>query len=186
MIKNLNKQSFAPFGKVLRDSLPNRGFPKGDDYVERVHYFSAGELYYYRCAEPIYLDFELGMTVLVIRQKNKRSCFYLDKPLTLQPGMVFAIVPYQQECSVRLSIPVGVSLERLERVDSVDGLKITDRLHLGERTVYTELRGTEVTEDKNIIQDKIGKYRCHRGYHRDDSVSSLSESARVSLRKCEG
>ena len=31
MIENLNKQSFAPFGKVLRDSLPNRGFPKGDD-----------------------------------------------------------------------------------------------------------------------------------------------------------
>ena len=29
MIQNLNKQSFAAFGKVLRDSMPNRGFPKG-------------------------------------------------------------------------------------------------------------------------------------------------------------
>ena len=135
MIENLNKQSFAPFGKVLRDSLPNRGFPKGDDFVECVRYFSAGELYYYRCKSPIYLDFELGMTVLVIRKKNKRSCFYLDKPLILQPDTVFAIVPYQQECSVRFSMPTEAKLERLERVDRVDDLKITDRFHLGE--LYT-------------------------------------------------
>ena len=32
MIENLNKQTFAPFGKILRDSLPNRGFPKGDEW----------------------------------------------------------------------------------------------------------------------------------------------------------
>lgn len=135
MIENLNKQSFTPYGKVLRDSLPNRGFPKGDDYVERVLYFSTGELFYYRCAAPVYLDFELGMTVLVVRQKGNRACFYLDKPLILQAGQEFAIVPYQQECSIRLSLPVGEQLERLEKVEGVKDLKITDRFHLGE--LYT-------------------------------------------------
>lgn len=135
MIENLNKQSFAPFGKILRDSLPHRGFPKGDDFVERVHYFSAGELYYFRCKAPVYLDFELGMTVLVVRRGSDRSCFYLDKPLILNAGTDFAIVPYQQECSVRLSLPTGEKLERLEVIENIDNLKITDRLHLGE--LYT-------------------------------------------------
>ena len=135
MIENLNKQSFSPFGKILRDSLPNRGFPKGDDCVERVHYFSAEELYYYRCAEPVCLDYELGMTVLVIRSCGKNTCFYLDKPLILNSGTEFSIVPYQQECSVRMNMPVGAKLERLDRLQEIDNLKITDRFHLGE--LYT-------------------------------------------------
>ena len=135
MIENLNKQSFAGFGSVLRDSLPNRGFPKSDDWKEVVHYFSARDLHYLRTPDTLYLDFELGMTVLVLRHKGKTTCFYLDKPVCLPAGTEFAIVPYQQECSVRTALPRGKELESLKPFDSVPDLKIADHLRLGE--IYT-------------------------------------------------
>lgn len=135
MIQNLNKQSFSPFGTILRDSLPHRGFPKGDAFVERVHYFSEDDLYFYRCNVPVYLDFELGMTVLVIRSEKSLTSFYLDKPLILNSNVEFAIIPYQHECSVRVCLPVGEQFHRVDRFLGVADLKITNRIHLGE--LYT-------------------------------------------------
>ena len=135
MIENLNKQSFAPFGTILRDSLPNHGFPSGDDWVEAVHYFSAGKLFYFKAPGPVYLDFEMGMTVLVVRFKNKTGSFYLDKPVCLRPEAEFAVVPYQEECSVRMAHARGGALLRLEPLVPRDDLKIIDRVTLG--SVYT-------------------------------------------------
>ena len=34
MVENLNRLTFSRFGKILRDSLPNRGFPEGDAWTE--------------------------------------------------------------------------------------------------------------------------------------------------------
>ena len=135
MIENLNRQSFAPFGKILRVSLPNRGFPKGDEWIESVRYYSAKELYFQCAAETLYLDFELGMTVLVIRRGGKLTSFYLDKPVCLAPATEFAIVPYQTECSVRMSLPREAVLEQLDSFSTIENLKIGDRLQLGE--IYT-------------------------------------------------
>lgn len=135
MIQNLNKQSFAGFGKILRDSLPNRGFPKGDAWVEKVRYFSDGELFYYRARTETYLDFEIGMTILAVRRKGKTVSFYLDKPVCLSPETDFAIVPYQEECSVRVCLPLGEAPEKIGPFTERENLKISDRLHLGE--IYT-------------------------------------------------
>lgn len=135
MIQNLNKQSFSGYGKILRDSLPNRGFPKGDDWAESVNYFTSADVCFVRCNAPVYLDFELGMTVLAIRHKDKTICFYLDKPVCLTAGVEFAILPYQQECSVRISVPTGTAFEQLGGFSALDTLKIGDRMRLGE--VYT-------------------------------------------------
>lgn len=135
MIQNLNKQSFAGFGKILRDSLPNRGFPKDDAWVEKVQYFSSGELYFYRAASSLYLDFEIGMTILAVRRRGKAVYFYLDKPVCLAPEVEFAIVPYQEECSVRISLPKGETPVKTELFAGQENLRIGDRLHLGE--IYT-------------------------------------------------
>ena len=136
MVENLNKLTFAGYGKILRDTLPNRGFPKGDAWVESVKYFSAGTQHFYRLfGGGMYLDYEMGMTVLVLRKEDKTSCFYLDKPVLLPEGAEFAIVPYQQECSVRMSVPVGAELEVCGNVGALENLKIGDCLHLGE--IYT-------------------------------------------------
>lgn len=135
MIENLNKQAFCSYGTILRDSLPNRGFPKGDDWLESVRYFNTNELFFYRTDKAIYLDFEYGMTVLVIRNQGKMVCFYLDKPICLNPEIEFSIVPYQEECSVRLSVPKGFSLQQLQPLSSIEDLKIRDSLQLG--SIYT-------------------------------------------------
>ena len=135
MIENLKKQAFSPYGTILRDSLPHRGFPKGDEWLESVRYFTTKELFFYRAAVPLYLDFEGGMTVLVLRNQEKKISFYLDKPICLQANVDFAIVPYQEECSVRLSLPKGAALQQLDALDSIEDLKIRDSLQLG--SIYT-------------------------------------------------
>lgn len=135
MIENLNKQTFAPFGKIMRDTLPNRGFPKGDDYLESVRYYSANDRYFQRSTAPVYLDFEMGMTVLAVRIEEKTTFFYLDKPICLPAGSEFAVFPYQDECSVRMAIQTSARLERLETLEAPENLKIGHRLRLGE--VYT-------------------------------------------------
>ena len=96
MVENLNKLTFSGYGRVLRDSLPNRGFPSGAQWQESVQYFSAEGLCFYRqSAGPVYLDFELGMTVLAVRREGETAYFYLDKPVCLPAGREFAILPYQ-------------------------------------------------------------------------------------------
>ena len=47
MVENLNKLTFSGYGRVLRDSLPNRGFPSGAQWQESVQYFSAEGLCFY-------------------------------------------------------------------------------------------------------------------------------------------
>lgn len=135
MIENLNRQTFSAYGKILRDTLPNRGFPKSDDWTESVHYFPDGEPHFQRCDEPVYLDFEIGMTVLAVRSGDSTHCFYLDKPLCLNAGAEFALVPYQEECSVRMSLPKAAALRQLDEFSALENLKIGDRLRLGE--IYT-------------------------------------------------
>ena len=129
MVENLNKLTFSGYGRVLRDSLPNRGFPSGAQWQESVQYFSAEGLCFYRqSAGPVYLDFELGMTVLAVRREGETAYFYLDKPVCLPVGREFAILPYQTECSVRLAQPAGAQLEVLEPVTAAENLKLGDRL----------------------------------------------------------
>lgn len=135
MIENLNRQAFGEYGTILRDSLPYRGFPKGDDWMETVRYYSASELFFYRCEAPVYLDFEYGMTVLAVRSNGKTYCFYLDKPICLNANTDFSIIPYQEECSVRLSLPKKAALMPLDRLESIDELKIQDHFLLG--SIYT-------------------------------------------------
>lgn len=135
MIQNLNPQTFAPYGRVLRDTLPARGFPREEGWKESVHYYSAAEVCFQCCSQPVYLDFELGMTVLTLRREGKAVSFYLDKPVCLMAGVEFSIVPYQQECSVRMSMPVSAELRALDVPAPLSALKITDRLLLGE--IYT-------------------------------------------------
>ena len=135
MIENLNKQTFSNFGKILRDSLPNRGFPTGDAYTERIQALSAGPDCYFSAPGGAYLDFEDGMTVLAVRAGDSAACFYLDKPVYLPSTTDFAVLPYQEQCSVRICVPAAAPLQVLEDVVAVENLKIIDRLLLGE--IYT-------------------------------------------------
>lgn len=85
-------------------------------------------------AGPVYLDFELGMTVLAVRREGETAYFYLDKPVCrLRAGVCHP--PY------RRSAPSGWhslrvrSSEVLEPVTAAENLKLGDRLRVGE--IYT-------------------------------------------------
>lgn len=135
MIENLNRQTFSAYGKILCDTLPDRGFPKGGEWTEAVCSFTAGQSNFVRCVQSVYLDFETGMTVLAVRSGEETHCFYLDKPVCLNAGTEFALVPYQQECSVRIAHPTAAAPELLDAFSALENLKIGDRLRLGE--IYT-------------------------------------------------
>lgn len=135
MIENLNKQTFSSFGKILRDSLPNRGFPGGTEHHETIRAVTAGPAHYFSAPGGAYLDFEDGMTVLAVRTGGSTACFYLDKPVYLPATTDFAVLPYQERCSVRISVPAAAPLMPLDDAVAVENLKIIDRLLLGE--IYT-------------------------------------------------
>lgn len=135
MIENLNKQSFAGCGTILRESQIDRQFPHGDGWTETVRSYSQRDLSFVRGSAAVYLNFETGMTVLAVRRESKTRYFYLDKPVCLPKGTEFAIVPYQEECSVRMTMEQGATLEETAPFDGAADLKITDRLRLGE--IYT-------------------------------------------------
>lgn len=135
MIEYLNRQTFAGYGRILRDRLPNRGFPQEDGWTETICRCTSGETYFRTCSDKVYLDFEQGMTVLIVRQNDQTTSFYLDKPVCLAPNTEFALVPYQQECAVRMSCRAASVMKQTQRLNTVENLKIGDRLRLGE--IYT-------------------------------------------------
>lgn len=135
MIENLNKQLFTPYGRILRDSLSLQNLPLGEEWVWEPRSFFHDNTHYYRCSGETYLDFEIGMTVLILRKGDEFHAFYLDKPVCLPEGAEFALVPYQRECSVRMAYPQGKAPVELELCRDADGLKIRSRMHMGE--IYT-------------------------------------------------
>lgn len=95
MIQNLNKFSFAAFGQILPEAAPNHGFPHETGWkVESVEYASAPVWIYRVEGMPTYLDFERDMTVLAVARTDEAlEYFYLDKPVRLNVGTLFAIIP---------------------------------------------------------------------------------------------
>lgn len=101
MIQNLNKFTFAAFGRILSETAPNRGFPQEPGWTtERLCY--ASEPVWVGRVEgmPVYLDFEQGMSVLAVARQNEAlEYFYLDKPVCLNAGVEFALIP-RGECEI--------------------------------------------------------------------------------------
>ena len=135
MIENLNKQLFTPYGRILRDSIPGGNPEENDGWKQEVRSYYYDTARYYRAVGETCLDFDAGMTVLVIRKGSSRIAFYLDKPVSLPEGTEFALLPYQSESSVCMAYPVGSEPAELEPCRDEGDLKITGRLHLGE--IYT-------------------------------------------------
>lgn len=135
MIENLNKQLFMPYGRILREDLAQQCLSPREGWQQVIRSFLCENTWYYRATGETYLDYDEGMTVLVIRKPAEKIAFYLDKPVCLPIGTEFALLPYQRECSVRMSYPIGSEPEQLEPCRDGGDLKITSRLHLGE--IYT-------------------------------------------------
>ena len=132
MIQNLNKFTFAAFGRILSETAPDRGFPQEPGWTaERLRY--ASEPVWVGRVEgmPVYLDFVRGMSVLAVaRQGEELEYFYLDKPVCLNVGVEFAILP-REECEVLRAKHEQGRIEPLYPLDTgVLRLNITNQIEI--------------------------------------------------------
>lgn len=135
MIQNLNKLSFAGFGTVLSDHSQNHRFPTADGWVEATQTVTTEQSMVY-CAEgPVFLDFEEGMTVLAVTQGEQTHCFYLDKPVCILAGVQFAVVPYLQQCSVRICFHADSAPLPVAPFSQPEDFKLSRKLTVG--NIYT-------------------------------------------------
>lgn len=138
MIQNLNRLSFLNYGRVLSDRLEYRGFPHSDDYQEQILAYSGSNVAVCRVTgSELYLDFEDGMTILAVSESPEESmvCFYLDKPVCLKAGICFAIIPYRECCTVRMSRHVSSGLLLVAPFRPAEDFKLRHKLRL--REIYT-------------------------------------------------
>ncbi len=135
MIENLSKQTFAPYGRILHPISRKSCFPQGADWTQSTETFRIHEAYYCRAESELYLEADAGMTVLLLRKKGGSVAFYLDKPVCVPAGTEYALLPYEQECSVQMCYVRGKKPLPLERCPHQNDLKIADSIHLKE--VYT-------------------------------------------------
>ncbi len=137
MIQNLNKFTFAAFGLILQEALPDRGFPQELEWTVETIEYKAGPVWTYRVdGMPTFLDFEKDMTVLAVARPDEAfEYFYLDKPVRLNPGIVFAILP-RGSCVIRRALHEEGRWTPLDTLDtSAVQLNITNQIEI--RAIYT-------------------------------------------------
>ncbi|MEA4915755.1 MAG: AraC family transcriptional regulator [Christensenella sp.] len=137
MIQNLNKFTFAAFGEILPESDAAGGFPLLPEWRQESASFSQDDVWVQRVEHmPTYLEMERGTAVLAVsREGEPLEYFYLDKPVRLNAGVLFAIVP-RESCVVRLAIHVdGAWSKRYPLEASTLPLYIKNRLEV--RAIYT-------------------------------------------------
>ncbi len=118
MIQNLNKFSFAAFGRVLPESATDRGFPQEPEWTLEHVAFAPDPIWVNRVdGMRTYLDIERGMTVLAVaREGEELEYFYLDKPVCINPGILFAIIP-RGSCIVQRAIHTDGGWTELYHLD---------------------------------------------------------------------
>lgn len=137
MIQNLNRFTFAVFGQILPESAPNRGFPQEPGWTTESLNYAFGSVWVSRVeCMSTYLDFERGMIVLAVAKPDEElEYFYLDKPVCLNPGVLFAIIP-RGECVILRALHTQGRWEPLYSLDaSVLRLDITNQIEI--RGIYT-------------------------------------------------
>ncbi len=108
MVQNLNVLSFAPYGKITAERSDRRPGPRVSPAEGRVVEVTQETIFQYSPTEPVYLDYESGMTILAVAKgRGEFVYFYLDKPVCINPGIHFAVAPYQTSCSVRMAVAGG-------------------------------------------------------------------------------
>ncbi len=137
MIQNLNKFTFAAFGQILPESDAQNGFPQEPEWIVERKTYQPGDVWLYRAEGALTcLDIETGIAVLAAsRQDEPLEYFYLDKPVRLNAGVLFAIIS-REECVVRHATLAGGRWQPLYPLDAESiRLDITNRLSV--RNIYT-------------------------------------------------
>ena len=105
MIQNLNRFTFAAFGEILPEAAGSSGFLLSPEWTRENISFSQDDVWV-QCVDAMttYLEMESGTAVLAVsREGETLEYFYLDKPVRLHAGVLFAIVP-RETCVLRRAI----------------------------------------------------------------------------------
>ena len=104
MIRNLNRPNFSPYGRVLGERLVNHGFPSGAQWATRLERITGKtDVLYISTNADVYMDFENGMAILLVAlsvDADTLEAFYLDKPICINRGVYYCVLPFDQSCDV--------------------------------------------------------------------------------------
>ena len=104
----LSTSAMAGLGKVLSFTDPVEGEPISSE-------FRAGETpLRQRAGKEIVIDYESGMSLLILYHEDAPLIFYLDRKVQLFPGVPFSVVPLGGVCSARIYLRSGDCLEAEE------------------------------------------------------------------------
>ncbi len=131
MIRNLNQMTFQGFGTVP----PERS--QGVSYIDKstaaVWQLSGPEGSVYQAKCDTWVAFGTGMSVLsVSREGETFQHYYLDKPVCIRQGVLFALSAFQGEATALLS--AAEPPEKLEKT-AAHGLRDRERVRV--ERIYT-------------------------------------------------
>ena len=119
MIRNLNRMSFAAYGRVLGEKLNGHGFPSGPQWNAAQQTIVGKANVFYCCADAdVYMDYESGMAVLLVTknaQDGAVESFYLDKPVCIDSGVYYCVLPFDESCTIHLCQHRDARCIRVER-----------------------------------------------------------------------
>ena len=137
MIRNLNPMSFRSFGSVISDRNSNTGASENSSTIDLR--FESKDVTVYRACEATVLSLSSGMGVLSVSADGENfQSFYLDKQVSVQPGILFALVPFVGDAAVKM-----VSKAEPENIGTrpADSLRVDHQLRVeGIYTFYYQER----------------------------------------------
>lgn len=109
MIWNLNQVNFRGFGTILPERSPDSRH--GDRQGQQTLRLTGTEAPVYQTQAETWLCCGTGLTVLCVSADNDSFLrFYLDKPVYLNPGVYFSLVPLLEESTAQLAAETGPAI----------------------------------------------------------------------------
>ena len=101
MIRNLNQVAFQGYGTILSERSHASISEIESNYLLEL---GQGEVTVYQAATSTCLRVSKGKCVLSVSQDGENfQQFYLDKPICIQEGVYFILIPFKGEASVAMS-----------------------------------------------------------------------------------
>ena len=100
MIRNLNPMTFREYGAVL----PEREYRTPERSKSLQLPVDREAFPVYRAKAETWLNMGSGMSVLSVSLDGKDfRNFYLDKPVSIHPGVLFVLIPFMREATVNMA-----------------------------------------------------------------------------------
>ena len=134
MIRNLNQVNFRCFGTISPERFPSVKTADKDPGRRNLQ-LDPGDAPIYRCGSECRLCSGSGMTVLSVSENNRDyQHFYLDKTVSIRPGIYFSLAPYQQTASFA-ELTAQEALEMVGTRSQDSSLTVSRRLKIA--NIYT-------------------------------------------------